>query len=77
MSYSYTNMFFATEDIEGQKLSGMLNDGWELVALAPYEMAPGNNSTCVIKYLATLRREKPSSDETLKPPHVGKVSDFK
>lgn len=77
MSYSYTNMFFATEDIEGQKLSELLNDGWELVAIAPYEMAPGDGSTIVIKYLVTLRREKPSADETLKPLSVGKVSDFK
>lgn len=73
----HVNMFFTKEMIENRKLVELLDEGWELISMAPYKMAPGEGGTYVQEYLITLRQPGVSADEAARPKHVGRVSDFK
>ena len=80
MKYNHVNMFLSSEAIRNHKLSELLNENWELVAMAPYKMAPGDDGTYVQEYLITLRQAYAAVGEAGKEStakHVGRISDFK
>jgi vacuolar-type H+-ATPase subunit B/Vma2 len=56
MNYYYENTFYSLEMIDNQELADTLNQGWELVSMVPFRMAPEDGSTVVKEYLVTLRR---------------------
>ena len=57
-NYKHISMFFTLEMIEAKQLAAMLDDGWELVGMAPFRMVPqeGGGGTIVKEYAVTLRR---------------------
>lgn len=63
MTYTYVNMFYTLEMILDQKLTDMLDTGWELVAMVPFKMQPEAGSTIVKEYLVTLRQLKVSNNK--------------
>jgi len=60
MNYTYENLFYTLEMIHDQKLTDMLETGWELVTMVPFRMVPEASSTVVKEYLVTVRQ--PSGD---------------
>jgi hypothetical protein len=58
MAYTYATEKMDSQDIENGKLSGMLNNGRELVFMVPRIMEPADGKTQVAQYWVVLREPK-------------------
>jgi len=59
MKYNHTSLILKSDAILDGELANTLEQGWELISMAPYRMVAWENGTFVEEYLITLRQPAP------------------